>query len=131
LKITIKVPLLPPTLNEMLKAAKDSPHKYAKYKRDYTRDCALSAIGYPQFPGKVWLAFTWFVRTLRRDPADNTPAAAKFVLDGFVHAGILKDDSGFVIQPPVVHFWQIAKNEGVIVVISDRPIYSIKETEED
>lgn len=117
---------LPPTLNEIVEVCKDNPHKYASLKRDYTRDCAIASLGAPAFSGKVWLAFHWQVKTKRRDPADNTPAAAKFVLDGLVNAGILKDDSGFIIQPPVVHTWEQAKTEGLTLTISDRPIYELK-----
>lgn len=131
MKVTIAFPVLPPTLNEIIALCKESFHKYARTKDQYTQDCAIWAGRYPAFPGKVWLSFVWHVRTLRRDPADNTPAAAKFVLDGLVDAGILKDDSGFVIQPPVVHSWELSDKEGVLLTISDRPIYQLSEIAHD
>jgi hypothetical protein len=120
-------PFLPPTLNEIISAAKsNNGREYSRLKHDYTRDCAIVAMGSPVFAGEVWLAFDWQIKTLRRDPADNTPAAAKFVLDGLVQAGVLRDDSGFVIQPPVVHRWGLASQEGLILTISDRPIYQLR-----
>lgn len=122
---SIDIGILPPTLNEMLKAAKANWREYAKLKSEYTRDCELFVIGCPPFPGKIWISCDWRVKTLRRDPADNTPAALKFVLDGLVNAGIIKDDSGYVIQPPVIHQWQVSKDEGVKVTISDKPIYQL------
>jgi Holliday junction resolvase RusA-like endonuclease len=122
---SINFEILPPTLNEMLKAAKNNWREYAQLKSDYTLDCQLYAIGAPTFSGRVWLACEWRVKTLRRDPADNTPAALKFVLDGMVAAGVIKDDSGFVIQPPVIHWWKQSKNEGVTVTISTKPIYEV------
>lgn len=131
MKHTIAIPLLPPTLNEIIKIAKENPHRYARLKKSYTRDCALAALGSPAFPDKVWLSFKWKVKTLRRDPADNTPAAAKFILDGFVDAGILSDDSGFIIQPPVVHFWVLSRVEGVEVTISDRPLFKLIPLEQE
>lgn len=127
MKAVIELPLLPPTLNEILKAAKKHWSEYSKLKAEYTRDCGIWALGTPSFQGEVWLHFYWKVKTKRRDPADNTPAAAKFVLDGLVQAGVLKDDSGYVIQPPVIHDWEITKEEGLILTISDEPIFRLVE----
>lgn len=129
MQVEIVFDYLPPTLNELIKIAKQNPRQYARLKREYTRDCAITALGNPQFTGKVWISCHWHVKTLRRDPADNTPAALKCILDGLVDAGILKDDSGFVIQPPLVHSWELATQEGCKLLISDRPIYTITSNE--
>ena len=40
----------------------------------------------------VVVEFDWFSRDRRRDP-DNLRIGSKFVLDGFVEAGVLPDDS--------------------------------------
>lgn len=125
MKTTIYFPFLPPTLNEIIRECKNSRHGYARLKKQFTQDCAICAIGAPTFKGKVWLAFHWHVGTLRRDPADNTPAAAKFVMDGLVEAGILAEDNGFIIQSPIVHSWEKKKPEGLILRISDSPLYQL------
>ena len=122
---TLELDFLPPTLNEVIRLCKESPHVYAKHKRRYGEDCALCAIGLPRFPGKVWIAFDWRIKTLRRDP-DNTAVGAKCLMDALVKIEIIKDDSAEIIQPPIVHTWQQAKTEGVLLTISDRPIYEIR-----
>lgn len=130
MRAVIRIDVLPMTLNEMLKLAKDNPHKYAKYKRDFTNDCSMYALGCPKFTGKAWIEFEWHVGNLRRDP-DNTAAAAKCVMDGIVNAGIIPDDSLAYIQSPILHRFVWQKPEGVILTISDKPLYSRIEKTED
>lgn len=126
MQATLELDFLPPTLNEVIRLCKESPHIYARHKRQYGNDCALCAIGMPQFPGKVWIAFEWRIKTFKRDP-DNTGVAAKFIMDAIVKVGVLKDDSAEIIQPPIVHSWKQSSQEGVLLMISDRPIYEIKQ----
>lgn len=125
MQATLELDFLPPTLNEVIRMCKDSPHVYARYKRRYGDDCALCALGMPQFTGKVWLSFEWRIKTLRRDP-DNTAVGAKCLMDALVKIGIIKDDSAEIIQPPIIHTWKQSKQEGVLLVISDRPIYELR-----
>jgi hypothetical protein len=126
----IYFPFLPPTLNEIIRECKANRHAYARLKDQFTQDCAVYAMGAPTFSGKVWLAFHWHVSTLKRDPADNTQAAAKFVLDGLVAIGVLSEDNGYVIQPPIVTSWQKKKPEGLVLRISDQPIFQLVELQE-
>lgn len=127
MRATIHYPLAP-TLNEIIEACKSG--WYGKLKRRYTAECGATSLGCPSFPGRVWLHFHWHIGTLRRDPADNTPAAAKFVLDGLVKSGVLKEDNAEIIQQPVIHTWAKSKPEGLILTISDKPIYQLTKLED-
>lgn len=118
-KITFNV--LPPTLNEIIRLAEEG--RYGSVKKQFTLICAIAASGCPSFPGEVWLACDWRISNFRRDPADNVVASLKFVLDGLVNLGVLKDDSALVIQPPVVHNWIQTNNEGLTLTISTEPIF--------
>ena len=116
---------LPPTMNEFLAAANRNRHVYGKLKAEHTSNCAIIAHDAPKFPGRVWIACHWRIKNIKRDPADNTPSALKFILDGLVQAGVITDDSGMVIQPPVIHGWEKSKDEGVLLTIADHPIYQL------
>ena len=117
---------IPPTLNQQINSARTHWTKSASAKRKWTGEiCKLAKLqGLQQFPDKVWLAFDWQIKNRASDP-DNINAAAKYIMDGLVDAGVLIKDSLMVIQSPVVH--EYSKGDGmVLVTISDRPIFEIK-----
>lgn len=112
---------LPPTLNEQIDHARRNKFASAKVKRQWTGDVEVEARR--QLPGvyfdKVWLAYEWFVPRFSYDE-DNVAAAAKFVMDGLVRAGVLKDDNLTVIQNPV--FRSYRRGEGRLTLwLSDSP----------
>ena len=77
------------------------------------------------FVGEVWIEYRWVVKNWCRDP-DNISASTKFINDGLVRAGVIKDDSLKIIQSPVIHHYQKRdKNDGqhdyVLVTISGFP----------
>jgi len=82
-----------PGLNQIIKAAKESPHKYAELKREWT-----GIVYYEVLQAKlrkmaqVFIKLTWHESDNRRDP-DNVAAAKKFIFDGLVDSGILPTDS--------------------------------------
>ncbi len=111
---------LPPTMNSIVNEARKNKYESSKTKKQWTDDIAILAHGGKTFPGKVWINWIWHIKNLDRDE-DNIASARKFICDGLVQAGIIKDDSCRIIQTPVVH-WHIHDVEDFVEVgISDHP----------
>ncbi len=115
---------LPPTLNEIIGTARSNIYASAKEKKIWTNQIAVKCFGRKNFPDKVWVEFVWKIKNFRRDP-DNISAAAKFVMDGLVEGGIIRDDSLKYIMSPVLH-WYEKGNDLVEIRIADRPIWNGK-----
>lgn len=111
---------LPPTMNEIIREARASRYKSAKMKKDWTAEAYSAAIGHRQFTGKVWMAWVWHIKNLDRDE-DNLASARKFLCDGLVQAGIIKDDSCYVIQTPVIHWHVKDAEDKVMCAIASSP----------
>ncbi len=116
---------LPPTLNEQIKIARTHWAKSAKTKKDWTNSIAFMSRDLPRFEGKVWVEFTWYLRSFKRDP-DNVSAAAKYILDGLVEAGTIKDDSLLIIQTPILHRYVLSEKDEVKISISAHDFMSSK-----
>lgn len=113
---------LPPTLNEIIGTARTNVYASAKEKRAWTNRIAVECFGRRQFPDRVWIEFIWKIKNFRRDP-DNISAAAKFVMDGLVEGGIIRDDSLKFIMSPVLHWYE--KGEDLVQIhIADHPIWN-------
>lgn len=113
---------LPPTLNEIIGTARTNVYASAKEKRAWTNRIAVECFGRRQFPDRVWIEFIWKIKNFRRDP-DNISAAAKFVMDGLVEGGIIRDDSLKFIMSPVLHWYE--KGEDLVEIhIADHPIWN-------
>lgn len=112
---------LPPTLNNQINLARSHWSKSSSVKKEWTNKIALLSRNKTQFTGKVWLEFTWYVKSFARD-ADNISASAKYIMDGLVKAGIIKNDNLTIIQSPVVH-WYKKGDDYVIINISDKTIF--------
>lgn len=111
---------MPPTMNEIIREARASIYKSAATKERWTNDIAALAHGKRKFPGKVWMSWIWHIKNLSRDE-DNIASARKFICDGLVCAGIIKDDNCRIIQTPVMH-WHVQDVEDFVEVgVSDRP----------
>lgn len=83
-----------PGMNEIVAAAKKGRGCYQPYsemKREYTELVAWLVIKAPKF-NKPIIKIIWYEKNKRRD-MDNVIAAKKFILDGLVEGGIIKDDS--------------------------------------
>jgi hypothetical protein len=120
---------MPPTLNVQIREARTHWSKSAKTKELWTNRICKWAKGGAVFKGEVWIDFEWRVFS-RANDADNVSAAAKFVMDGLVAAGVIKGDSLMTIQSPVVHAYGKSPRgeESVRVRISDRPLWRMEET---
>jgi Holliday junction resolvase RusA-like endonuclease len=89
--LIIEYPGRLPGLNEIIAAAKRSPYEYAKMKDRYTSEIGWLAKKLPRY-SRVNIIITWYEPNRRRDP-DNVSGGQKFILDGLVRGGAIKDDS--------------------------------------
>lgn len=83
-----------PSLNDYINACRTNPHAGAKLKRD-SQECVINAIrewGIQPMETPVKLSITWVEPNMKRDK-DNVRSGVKYILDGLVEAGIIKNDS--------------------------------------
>lgn len=105
------------SLNEYISAERANRFMAAEIKKRETEIARLSAIGYrPVTVYPVEIICQWFRQDQRTDP-DNIEFAVKFILDGFVKAGLLKNDSWKFIKS-ISHEFDLASHDYVIVNIS-------------
>ena len=122
-KITIKGRL--PGTNDIIGAAKKGRGNYQPYsimKAEYTDMIGWIAKQLPKY-GREDIAITWYEPNLRRDPDNITGGGTKFILDGLVAAGVIKDDSQRYINSNS-HRYKLDRKEPRIEVI-------VKEAEEE
>ena len=83
-----------PSLNDYIAAMNKNRYVGNVMKHEQTdRVCGLAiASRMPRFSSPVKIDFLWVEKTRRRD-IDNVSFAQKFILDGLVKAGVIKDDS--------------------------------------
>jgi len=82
-----------PSLNEYIRAERGSKYAAAKIKKDATELVAWSAKGLaPIEKYPVTVHCHWVVKNRRKD-LDGVRHSIKYVLDGLVMAGVLKNDS--------------------------------------
>ena len=79
-----------PSLNEIIDAAKQHYGSYSTMKKANTNAVAWPAKKLPVYEA-VELEVIWYCKNKRKDP-DNIAAAVKFIFDGLVKAGRLKND---------------------------------------
>lgn len=106
-----------PGLNEIIDAAKRSPYEYAKMKDRYTSEIGWLAKKLPRYE-RVNITITWYEPNMRRDP-DNVMAGQKFILDGLVRGGAIKDDSQRYINSIIHRFEVDRENPRVEIEIQE------------
>ena len=102
-----------PGRNEAEKAARANRYLAAEQKKRWTRNCACMFGGSACRFKRVELNLTWVEKNKRRDP-DNIMGGIKYVLDGIVAAGILKND-GWRQIASIKHNFEVGLNPGVWV----------------
>jgi len=104
-------------MNEIIAASKAHHMKYANMKKDYTALVMISA-GNLRKVDKADFEITWYCKDKRKDK-DNIIAGAKFIFDGLVKAGVIKND-GWSQIGNITHKFEIDKeNPRVEVVLND------------
>lgn len=92
----IVIPLQLMTLNQYTNANRTNRYSGAKAKKQATEICRLHTLqaveaGFKLHELPAEFEFNWFLNNRRTDP-DNIAFQKKFILDGFVAAGLLSND---------------------------------------
>ena len=81
-----------PTLNEYIKIERGNKYAAADVKSRETAVVKHFCIGKRQMAYPIKITFIWHLINRRKD-LDNVAFAKKFILDGLVKAGVLKNDN--------------------------------------
>jgi len=107
-----------PTSNEIIAASKSHYMAYANMKKDYTALAMISSQNLKKITNKIDLQITWYRKDRRSDP-DNIAGGVKFILDGLVKGGKLKNDGWRQINS-IAHKYAVDKdNPRVEVMIKE------------
>jgi len=104
-----------PGRNEAEAAARSNRYKAAKMKHDWTLHCQCAVCGNCKPFDRVKVNLIWVEKNRRRDP-DNIMGGIKYVLDGIVNAGILKND-GWKQIASIENKFETGINPGVWVTL--------------
>lgn len=93
MSIKIVIPGEMPGFNEIIAVAKKGRGKYQPYNEMKRGNTSLVSWASKKVPKKkkIFLDITWIEKDKRRDP-DNIASAVKFIWDGLVEAGVIKND---------------------------------------
>ena len=117
--ITIYIPDEFTTFNNYILAERTNLHHGASIKKVETRRVMYWARNIKPIENyPVTIYFQWVRKNTRTDP-DNIAQAKKYVLDGLVAAGVLKDDAWKYISGFHDTFAIDQKSQGVIVTIDE------------
>lgn len=118
-KIVIKSKL--PTLNEIIAIAKRNPFAYAKMKKDYTNLVRYSSLKLKPIKTPAKFIIKYFLKNKRKDP-DNIAVGKKFIFDGLIKAGKIKNDGWQEIAGWEEYFF-VDKNERIEITIKEKGEY--------
>lgn len=113
---------LPPSLNETINFARTGKYVSSGIKKKWNKLIADNSTHLKPYSPKrkVWLHFTWILKSKMKD-FDNVSSGIKYILDGLVIAGIIKDDSQKYVGNRLIHEFIIDREKGdrCLVTISD------------
>lgn len=106
MRLSFEIPGTLPTMNEIIAKSKQHYGAYSKMKKNSTQLVIDSAKGLPAI-GSADFHITWYCQDMRKDK-DNIIAGQKFIFDGLVDGGILKND-GWKEVGNISHSFQVDK----------------------
>jgi len=116
MKQVLTIPVILPDLNSIISNSKSHWSNYASPKKAY--DAIVSAFARQKLKPvenyPVDIHCHWVVPNRRKDP-DGISAGAKFILDGLVKAGILRND-GFSEVCKITHEFSVDRRNPKIIV---------------
>jgi len=106
-----------PTMNEIVELSKQHWSKYSGMKKQYTALVEISANSLPNLPQADYV-ITWYCKDKRQDK-DNIMAGQKFIFDGLMAAGKIKNDGWKQVRDVLHRFEVDKKNPRVEVEIKE------------
>lgn len=110
-----------PTLNEYVNAERSNRFIAAAMKKEFTETCSKCALQMPKLPEQYRydIEVFWTLPNAKKDP-DNVFFGIKFILDGVVAAGKIKNDG--MKQFRNIHHRPLVVKDKYEVVIRFNPI---------
>ncbi len=109
-----------PDLNTYIKAERSNKYAGAKIKQDWTtivwqlaKEARLKPM---KLPVKAYITF--YVKSRRRDK-DNLLINTKWIMDGLVHAGVLRNDGWDAIEDISFAWYLVATEEMIHVLLEN------------
>ena len=120
MRCTVTVEGRMPSLNDYISAERANRYTAAAMKKRETARVRAAAMQQraPRFERRVTVRTTFYEPDMRRD-ADNVGFARKFVLDGLVAAGVIKDDSRKYVEQCPDRVLTDRARPRVVVEVSD------------
>lgn len=115
---TIEIPGELPGMNKIISESKKHYAKYSSMKKRYTELVAWCSKGKGPFK-KINLDITYFCKNRRRDPDNIIGGGNKFILDGLVAAGVIKNDGWNEINSIAARTKVDKNNPRVVVQIEE------------
>lgn len=114
---TLKIRYKFPSLNDYIEAERKNKYKAAKIKKELTElvACECKAQKIPKMES-VKLSFRWYEKNKKRDK-DNICFSKKWIIDGMVHAGVLKNDTWEYIKDGFEDSFEVCEFNGVDVLL--------------
>jgi Holliday junction resolvase RusA-like endonuclease len=107
---------LPPGLNKIINSNRANVYAGASQKKTWTnkavKACKAQSLGLSCPIVPVYLAVHYRITT-RANDIDNIQSTKKFILDGMVKAGVIKDDNFTHIQPMIFETFEFVGRKGV------------------
>ncbi len=113
---------LPPTLNDIIGAARTGMFVSASLKKKWHKKLDPFTSLFPKMKGKIYLECVWYVKNKNRDQ-DNITAAQKYILDSLVEQERIEDDNLSIIQSPVFHHFIISDFDGFSIYMRDKEAF--------
>lgn len=104
-------------LNDYIDAERTNKFMASAIKKRETEVARLCSLKQGTIDRLVKIRFIWSIKNVKVDP-DNIAFAKKFILDGMVKAGLLKNDTHRYIKGFIDDFW-VGDEEGVSVLFID------------
>lgn len=107
-----------PDLNEIIAASKAHYGNYSSLKKIATLKCSTACRNLPVITKGVYFDITYYCKNKRKDP-DNISVAKKFIFDGLIKAGKIKNDGWNDVLGWNEKFKVDKENERIEVTIRD------------
>lgn len=107
-----------PGMNEIINENRSNKFAGAKTKKELTNDIGMLAKTNLHQCRSVFIEFHWIEPNKKRDP-DNIAAGRKFILDGLVKGGILRNDGWKEVKGWEDKFFTDKLNPGVLIILRE------------
>ena len=105
-------------LNKYIEKERINKFLGAKIKKEMTEICRVQTLRKKKIKNRSKIIFSWYCKNKKKDP-DNISFSKKFILDGLVLSGVIKNDGWRQISGFEDKFFVDKKNERIEIEIEE------------